>query len=187
MRRGRVSAAKATARCGSARNVTSRWIGASHGVPEAQREIPERGRGRPDQGVRLQEPHAGAAADQDHAQHGRGRSRAGRQVVGGGVEATRNLRTLTMHNLSILFALAAVTLAAADFPQAEISNGPIRAKLYLPDAPQGYYRATRFDWSGQISTLEFQGHNYFGQWFDHYDPNGRDCILGPVEEFLTNG
>jgi hypothetical protein len=92
-----------------------------------------------------------------------------------------------MKQLSILFTLAAATLAAAEFPQAEISNGTVRAKLYLPDAEQGYYRATRFDWSGQIASLEFQGHNYFGQWFDRYDAKLHDSILGPVEEFLTDG
>ena len=92
-----------------------------------------------------------------------------------------------MHKLSVACALAAATLAAADFPQAEISNGLVRARLYLPDAQQGYYRATRFDWSGQIASLEFQGHNYFGQWFDRYDPKLHDSIQGPVEEFLTNG
>ena len=39
-------------------------------------------------------------------------------------------------------------LAAPQFPQAEISNASIRATLYLPDAQSGYYRGTRFDWSG---------------------------------------
>lgn len=92
-----------------------------------------------------------------------------------------------MKKLPLACALAAARLAAADFPQAEISNGPIRAKLYLPDADQGYYRATRFDWSGQMASLEFQGHNYFGQWFDRYDPKLHDSILGPVEEFLSKG
>jgi len=33
----------------------------------------------------------------------------------------------------------------ADFPQAEISNGLIKAKLLLPDAQSGYYQYTRFD------------------------------------------
>ncbi len=92
-----------------------------------------------------------------------------------------------MKRLSILLCVAAATLAAADFPQAEISNGSAHAKLYLPDPEQGYYRATRFDWSGQIASLEAQGHNYFGKWFDRYDPKINDAILGPVEEFLTNG
>ena len=39
-------------------------------------------------------------------------------------------------------------LAAPQFPQAELSNSSIRATLYLPDAQSGYYRGTRFDWSG---------------------------------------
>ena len=78
-------------------------------------------------------------------------------------------------------------LYAADPPQAEISNADVRAKLYLPDAQDGYYRGTRFDWSGQISSLEYKGHNYFGKWFDRYDPKLHDAIMGPVEEFLTNG
>ncbi len=77
--------------------------------------------------------------------------------------------------------------ATAQFPEAEISNSQIHAKLYLPDAQSGYYRATRFDWSGVIATLEWKGHTYFGKWFDHYDPKTHDAISGPVEEFLTNG
>ncbi len=76
--------------------------------------------------------------------------------------------------------------AGTQFPQAEISNSRIRATLYLPDAQSGYYRGTRFDWSGVISSLEWHGHNYFGQWFEKYDPKLHDAIAGPVEEFLTN-
>jgi hypothetical protein len=70
-------------------------------------------------------------------------------------------------------------------PQAEISNGLVRAKLYLPDPEKGYYRGTRFDWSGVIASLEFKGHNFFGQWFEKYDPKLHDAITGPVEEFLS--
>ena len=55
--------------------------------------------------------------------------------------------------------------AAAQPPEAAISNGVIRARVYLPDAQNGYYRGTRFDWSGAISSLEYNGHTYFGQWF----------------------
>ena len=76
-------------------------------------------------------------------------------------------------------------LAAPQFPQAELSNSSIRATLYLPDAQQGYYRGTRFDWSGAISSLKWNGHEYFGPWFDRYDPKLHDAITGPVEEFLT--
>jgi len=81
---------------------------------------------------------------------------------------------------------SACTLRGADFPEAEISNRAIRAKLYLPDAERGYYRGTRFDWSGVIYSLHYAGHEYFGPWFEHHDPKGHDGITGPVEEFRTN-
>ena len=77
-------------------------------------------------------------------------------------------------------------LMAAQAPQAAISNGVIQAKLFLPDPEQGYYRGTRFDWSGVISSLQYKGHEYFGQWFENYDPKIHDAITGPVEEYLTN-
>ncbi len=90
--------------------------------------------------------------------------------------------------MRILFTLIclAAAAAAADFPEAEISNGQIHAKLRLPDARRGYYRGTRFDWSGVMASLQYKGHEYFGQWFEKYDPNLHDAIMGPVEEFLTN-
>ncbi len=86
-----------------------------------------------------------------------------------------------------LLATLAFAATAADYPEAEISNHILTVKLLLPDVQKGYYRATRFDWSGAISSLQFQGHEYFGKWFDRYDPKINDAIQGPVEEFLTNG
>jgi hypothetical protein len=69
------------------------------------------------------------------------------------------------------------------FPQAEITNGLIKAKLYLPDPQKGYYQGTRFDWSGNMPALEYKGHTYFGQWFTKYSPEIHDVIMGPVEDF----
>jgi hypothetical protein len=86
-----------------------------------------------------------------------------------------------------LFAsLLACPLRAQDFPKVEITNGLIRAELMLPDPQNGSYRGTRFDWSGIISSLQFNGHEYFGQWYPHHDPKIHDAITGPVEEFRTN-
>jgi len=68
-------------------------------------------------------------------------------------------------------------------PEAEITNGLIYAHLYLPDADNGYYRATRFDWSGVINDLEVNGHRYYGQWYEKYSPTINDAIMGPVEAF----
>lgn len=90
-----------------------------------------------------------------------------------------------MQKLALL-AMASLT-AFAEPPQAVISNGHITAKFYLPDAENGYYRGTRFDWSGQIFSLKTKNHEYFGQWFEKYDPKTHDAIQGPVEEFRTDG
>lgn len=76
-------------------------------------------------------------------------------------------------------------LGADPFPSAEISNGLIKAKLRLPDPEKGSYRGTRFDWSGIITSLEYQGHTYFGQWYERHDPLINDAITGPVQEFFT--
>ena len=51
------------------------------------------------------------------------------------------------------------------FPEATISNGQVTAKIYLPDPQRGFYRSTRFDWSGMIASLEYGGHQYYGPWF----------------------
>lgn len=84
----------------------------------------------------------------------------------------------------IMLAFATTLAPAADsVPEATISNGSLKARFYLPDAHRGYYRGTRFDWAGVIPSLEFKGHNYFGVWFDKYDPKLHDAITGPVEEF----
>jgi hypothetical protein len=76
-------------------------------------------------------------------------------------------------------------LAGVQVPQAEIASAGVRATVYLPDAQSGYYRGTRFDWSGVVASLSWNGHTYFGQWFDRYDPKLHDAIPGPVEEFLS--
>jgi hypothetical protein len=88
---------------------------------------------------------------------------------------------------------------AAEHPQTSITNGQITAKIYLPDPVKGYYRSTRFDWSGAVYSLEYAGHSYYGMWYDKVDPtvinwkwNGTEIIsgpcsalYGPVDEFQT--
>lgn len=74
-----------------------------------------------------------------------------------------------------------------EYPQAEITNDLITAKLYLPDTERGYYRGCRFDWSGVIFELKYNGHDYFGPWNPIRDPKNHDAISGPVEEFFQIG
>ncbi len=72
------------------------------------------------------------------------------------------------------------------YPKAAISNGQVNAVVYLPDAKTGYYRGTRFDWSGVVGCLAYKGHSYFGVWFPKYDPYLNDSISGPVEDFRSS-
>ena len=94
--------------------------------------------------------------------------------------------------------MAAGVLSAQSHPSHRITNGEITATIYLPDAKSGFYRTTRFDWSGAIGSLVYKNHEFYGQWWaritDIYDfgyegPN-KDVIsadftamVGPAEEF----
>jgi hypothetical protein len=87
----------------------------------------------------------------------------------------------------------------SSYPEAQLTNGQLRVRVYLPDAQKGFYRSTRFDWSGAIPSLQYQGHEYYGPWFTKHDPAVRDFVyqgsdivvssqsgmVGPVEEFRT--
>jgi len=101
-----------------------------------------------------------------------------------------------------LVALGAVAVHGQNFPSHVIKNGEITARIYLPDAKTGFYRSTRFDWSGAIASLQYKGHDYYGHWFtkitDIYDfgyegPNDDviaaefTAMVGPAEEFGAIG
>ncbi|MEJ7606821.1 MAG: hypothetical protein WKF37_11270 [Bryobacteraceae bacterium] len=89
--------------------------------------------------------------------------------------------------LVLVSATAASRLPAQTYPKAEIRNGLLTAELYLPDAQKGYYRGTRFDWSGVIRSLKYRGHEFFGEWFEKHDPLVHDAITGPVDVFDPTG
>ena len=76
---------------------------------------------------------------------------------------------------------------AADPPTAFISNAHVEMKLYLPDTEHGYYRATRFDWSGIIYSLEWKGHQYVGEWKKSHDPLVHEDLTGPAESYGDPG
>jgi hypothetical protein len=69
------------------------------------------------------------------------------------------------------------------WPIAKITNGLVTLTLYLPDAREGYYRGTRFDWSGLIAQAEYEGHTFFSEWQTPHDPEIHDHVIGPAEEF----
>ena len=107
------------------------------------------------------------------------------------------MRTFFLLAIPLFTACCALVQASAATPESEISNGLLKVKLYPPDAKTGFYRGTRFDWSGVVADLEYKGHSYYGPWFTGADPSVSDfiykgseiiagpcsAITGPVEEF----
>ena len=90
-----------------------------------------------------------------------------------------------MRQYTFVVLLALAQAIAVSPPQAVIAAPGIEATVYLPDSATGYYRGTRFDWSGAIARLRWNNHEYFGEWFARHDPLQHDGITGPVEEFLA--
>jgi len=112
------------------------------------------------------------------------------------------VKTMKMACCILMLFWAALRMQAQTYPgtysQKEISNGVLRAKVYLPDAENGFYRGTRFDWAGVIGSLEYKGHQYFGPFFEKFNPAVPDVVIGnpieaginsaasgPVEEFTS--
>ena len=69
------------------------------------------------------------------------------------------------------------------YPGVVLENGEIRALVYLPDAQRGYYRGTRFDWSGIVARVECRGHRFYAPLHPRHDPEHHDSLAGPAEEF----
>ena len=106
-------------------------------------------------------------------------------------------------------AMAAVLLASASVladspppadgpPMVKLSDHGLTVTVALPDARHGFYRSTRFDWSGMITGVTFGGHAFYGPWFDATAETVRDYLddgqtltagtvnaaTGPVDEFV---
>lgn len=121
-----------------------------------------------------------------------------------------------MTRVSVILAAAAVAIAAAGLglvqassprsatfvqtstpPETTLTNGQLRVRVYLPHPEIGFYRSTRFDWSGVIAGVEYQGHQFYGPWFTKHESGIRDfiyrgddivvgdqsAVTGPAEEF----
>lgn len=86
-------------------------------------------------------------------------------------------------------------------PSLTIGNGQIVAHI-APPGPNAFYRGTRFDQAGVITSLKLNGREFYGPWFDRtapevldyaYDANGAivagpdSATSGPVEEFAPLG
>lgn len=89
------------------------------------------------------------------------------------------LALIALFATSVVRAETCPPLEPASVPRATITNGSVDAVVLLPDAQNGFYRGTRFDWSGVVWCLTYKGHHYFGEW----NARSANSITGPVEEF----
>lgn len=79
------------------------------------------------------------------------------------------------------------TLDLEQYPATVISNDEVEMMVYLPDPEKGLYRATRFDWSGVVGSVQYKGHEYFGYWKETHDPIYHEDLTGPVEGYIEPG
>lgn len=78
-------------------------------------------------------------------------------------------------------------IQSAELPILHIANRHVSAQVCLPNAECGYYRSTRFDWSGIICDLRSRGHRYISEWQPKHDPLRHDGLTGPADEFTQIG
>jgi len=109
------------------------------------------------------------------------------------------IRTAVLSMAALFVLNAGLPAQSTDHPEAEISNGLLTARMFLPDPDDGYYRSTRFDWSGAVYSLKYEGNEYYGVWYDRIDPEVVNWVFegdeivsglcsalaGPVNEFQT--
>src|SRR5262245_37080799 len=69
------------------------------------------------------------------------------------------------------------------YPQHTLKKGDLTLTIYLPDAAKGYYRGTRFDWSGLVGQATYKGHTFFGPWKATHDPTNAEDADAVAEEF----
>ena len=70
-----------------------------------------------------------------------------------------------------------------NYPRLQLVNGPMLVSIFLPDAERGFYRGTRFDWSGIIERVEYAGHHFYTPLHAEHDPCAHDGVSGPAGEF----
>ncbi len=72
---------------------------------------------------------------------------------------------------------------SSGYPKAILMQNGLKAEVYLTDTARGYYRASRFDWSGMIGRVTYRNHSWYDDWKTPHDPTSGEHGIGPCEEF----
>jgi len=83
----------------------------------------------------------------------------------------------------ILGIIACAGKKESKYPEISLSNDLFTVTIYLPDPEIGFYRSTRFDWSGMIKEVKYAGHSFYGEWLMPHDPLNFEQAVGPCESF----
>ncbi|MFC1651470.1 hypothetical protein ACFL2X_07855 [Candidatus Latescibacterota bacterium] len=90
--------------------------------------------------------------------------------------------------LSLLLLLA-LTVNAEEkspldiYPHIILSNGLIEASVFLPNNEKGFYRSSRFEWSGMIWQLTYKDHTFFTERVKPHNPETSGHSMSLAEEF----
>ena len=78
------------------------------------------------------------------------------------------------------------------YPHKWLKNSQMQVLVFVPDKENGYYRSTRFDWSGIVAQVFYKGHTFFRPWgysisrtypLTMHHPDSVNDGTGTVEEF----
>jgi hypothetical protein len=96
-------------------------------------------------------------------------------------------RSVLALTCAIALTACAQSPATQPVPAVTLQHGKLKALVYTSDAQAGHYRGTRFDWSGMIGRLEYDGHLFWDEWNASEDATGdHDNAVGPALEFGMN-
>lgn len=82
-------------------------------------------------------------------------------------------------------AASAQNIRPNSYPYVTLDNGQVQTTVFLPDKEKGFYRSTRFEWSGMVWQLTYKGHTYFNEVknFTPHDPTANEHGMSLAEEF----
>ncbi len=87
------------------------------------------------------------------------------------------------HEFKLVELMQIGTATKLKWPHLKLSNGLMDMTILLPDKKKGYYRGSRFDWSGMTWQVSCNGHTYFEEVIRPHHPDAPDGARGIAEEF----
>jgi len=73
-----------------------------------------------------------------------------------------------------------------EFPVKVLESKDLKVTILLTNEKTGYYRSTRFDWSGIVAQVEYNGHTFFQEWVN-YDGTLEPGIHNPIDNGTGTG